>query len=639
MFWSGARGVLTMYGAELESCLEEKGPGVLGSQMNMSWQCAWVAKKANGTLARVRNSVTSSGQREMQTEEHFQASFERKLSSTLVGVPIPENRQLQCSFSWERFRNITLRVFPVLNWLSSYQFREWILRDLHTCLSVGMVQILQGRSFLGVWLTRLPLPSISAFLSAFCCSMTYVILGTSHHISVGSLRILNMVVTNILKTLNFNQTLSPNGSLENFSDPTFLKDYMETLTLATSITFLTGIIQSLLGCFCLGFVSTVPKTLIDAFLPAAALHGILSQFTFILNIMLDFYGVPAAVVVFNLLPFFQTFLDIPTLWRWDKYHFVSDKKESLKRRNGCFVRVRQSCNCSLRKELMFSLLFKLLLQCFKVGSTITMGFTFFIITIRSHRMKMVVLGQIPNMNIYRSLSIYKAARETDGIKISQCCSSSISFTNMNHFKTCLLQQMDMKAVPLDESEMGALISLRLSHTAVGRKDLKSSCVCDPPLPPTRVGHHHLYVSQIGITVLIAGCHSEYTSVIADLERNDFFDSCVTKERFFLTLHDAVLLDKHQELDELEPTVKESPEEPAVEQQQGRSLLSKKNKDFFFSAETSDNKLQHEEPGSDSSCLAQNIAEPSSLQHCDTPPLQSDFQDPGWVRRWNYTSKS
>ncbi|XP_068774500.1 testis anion transporter 1 isoform X12 [Struthio camelus] len=747
-------------------------------------------------------------QREIQTEEHFQTYFERNLSSTLCGeIQIPRvHRRLQCSFSWGRFRKIILKLFPVLNWLFSYRFREWLLRDIHAGLSVGMFQIPQG--LLGVLLTRLPLPIINGFYSAFCCSMTYVIFGTSHHISIGSFSILNAMVANILKTLNFNQILSSNGSLANFSDPAFMKNYMEALTLTASTTFLTGIIQLLLGCSCLGFITTyLPKTLIDAYLTAAALHVIVSQFTFIFGIIIDFHkgpldifyiitvtiisnrihlhaessrvvvnmiphrflpptppdlsnlnkiifhafslaivsyfllvfvgkryaslhnyniasnqeliavglcnisssffksfavscalsgtviqektggrtqlaaaigasimlvfvlklryffqampnGVLAAIVVVNMLPFLEKFLDIPTLWRQDKYHLV----------------------------IWLVTFAAVLCLGLDVGLAISMGCTFFIITVRSHRMKMVVLGQIPNMNIYRSLSVYRAAMEIEGVKIFQCC-SSISFANMKHFKNYLLSKMDMKAVPLDENEMRALISVSLSDTTVQGKDFKCACVCDPPGPAPRIpyteklvkrhdpgsgsssssvnlvhwskygdrsSHRTLLVGaaqaqsaspglktgleteksqdegkgaclssgsatdnssvllhqeeeqkthllspvhtiildfsmvqfvdlqasdllrqifhmfhNIGITVLIASCHF---SVIAIFEKNDFFDSCITKERFFLTLHDAVLaaLEKHQRQDELElanrPTEREFTQEPFAEQQ-------------------------------------------------------------------------
>ncbi|XP_040508719.1 testis anion transporter 1 isoform X6 [Gallus gallus] len=808
-------------------------------------------EQENDTVHTRRQPAVYRVQREIQTEEHVQALLERNLPSTFGGEPqIPEKKtRLRCRFSWESFKKIIYKRFPVLNWLFSYQFREWILKDLHAGLNVGLVQVPQDFCFLGllgIWLAGLPLPMINGFLSAFCCSMLYMVFGSSHHISIGSFSILNLVVKNILKSLDLNKTLSFNSSLVNFSDPILLKDYMEILTLTASVTFMTGIIQLLLGCFCLKSVTAyLPKALIDAYLSAAALLVIVSQFTFIFDVVLDFHrssrdifcnvfyyflalpksnatsilvfllsmailqisktiritymhspvafpmellliitatiiancihlhaesssavvsripqrflpptlpdlsnlskiilhafslatvscfllvfigekyallhnynisssqeliavglcnicsaffrsfavscaisgtviqektggrtqiaalmgasimlvialklghffwvipnSVLAAIVVFNVLPFLEKFLDIPTLWRKDKYHLAIWV--------GTFAAV-------LRLGL-------------DIGLLIALAIAFFIISIRSHRMRMVELGQIPNTNIYRSLSICRAAVEIDGVKIFQCC-SSISFANMNNFKNYLLHKMDMKTVPLNPHEMRALVSASLSDTSVASKDFKCSCVCDPPLPPPRIPYTEKLVKSchidststsssvnlvrwskygvrqnhgmlllgaanaksaspgintqlqpeknedeeqqtgvslgsavgnasaqldreeqsvhlpgpvhtiildfsmvqfvdlqgsdllrqifhmffnIGITVLIAGCHS---SVIAAFEKNEFFDSFVTKEMFFLTLHDALLaaLAKHQKPDERELTTEENAE--------------------------------------------------------------------------------
>ncbi|XP_057260032.1 testis anion transporter 1 isoform X4 [Pezoporus wallicus] len=691
----------------------------------------------NNTMGTGRQPAAYRVQREIQTEEHLQAYYEREVPSAL-GRDLQisgKNRRLYCRFSWRRFRKMILMMFPILNWLFSYRFREWIMRDLHAGLSVGMFQIPQG--LLGIWLTRLPLPNTNGFLSAFCCSITYVIFGTSHHISIGSFSILNMAATNILKTLNFNQTLSSNSSPDNYSDPS------QALTLSASVTFLTGIIQIITvtiisNCIRLhaesnnAVISMIPqrflppavpdvsnlnKVILHAFsiaivsyfllvfvgekyaslhsyhiasnqeLIAVGLCNICSSFfkSFVVSCTISgtviqertggrtqlaaaigacvmlvialklghfFQMIPncilAAIVVFNVSPFLQNFRDIRMLWRQDLYHFVI-------------------WLVAFAAVLCFGL---------DMGLVIATGFAFLLITIRLHRMKTVMLGQIPNTNIYRSLSDYKAAKEIEGIKIFQCC-SSISFANMNCFKTYLLNKMDVKTVPLDVSEMRAFSSHRLAATTGGREDRTCFCVYDPPLPPTTILYREKLVKRhstdsqsssssvnlvrwskygdklssrtllvgaadaspdfhrgvrtgrneqdrracqapgsaidnssvhfdqeqqplpcpvhtiifdfsmvqfvdltgsdllqqiihmfhnIGITVLIAGCHS---SMVADFEKNDFFDSCITKERFFLTLHDAVLaaLNKHQKPDELDQAVREFAEGPPPEQKE------------------------------------------------------------------------
>ncbi|XP_035417405.1 testis anion transporter 1 isoform X4 [Cygnus atratus] len=809
----------------------------------------------NDTVCTCRQPAVYRAQREMQTEKHFEAFLERNLPSTLRGeLQIPQqNRQLHCRFSRGRFRKFIHKMFPVLNWIFSYQFREWILRDLHAGLNVGMFQIPQG--LLGIWLTRLPLPMVNCFLSTFCCSMLYVIFGTSHHISVGAFSILNLVVKNILKSFNFNQTLSFNGSVDNFSDPTLTKGYMEALTLTASVTFLTGIIQLLLGCFCLGFVTKyLPKTLVDAYLTAAALHVIVSQFIFIFGVMLDFHKGPRDIFC-DIFHYFRALpkanatstllfsLSLPVLWISkcisitykhspiafpmellliitgtiisNRIHVYAESSSAVVSKIpqrllpptmpdlpnlskiimpafslaivSCFLLVfigeryasLHNYSISSSQELIAVGLCNICSSFFKsfaiscaisgtviqektggrtqlaamigatimlvialklgyffqmipnviwlgtfaavlrlgldVGLVIALALAFFIISIRSHRMKMLELGQIPNTNIYRSLSVYRA--------------------------------MDMKAVPLDQSEMRAFISASSSDTSLESKDFKCSCVCDQPLPPPRIpytaklvkrshtgsasssssvnlvrwsknGDRHnskmllvgtadaqlpspgtntgvkteknedegkgasplagsaidnssvqlgqeeqsvhlpcpvhtiiLDFSMVqfvdlqgsdllkeifhmfhdtGITVFIAGCHP---SVIAVLEKNDFFVRGVTKGMFFLTLHDAVLaaLEKHQKPDGLQLSSKEVADKLQAKHQKEIDLLLEKTREFS-STRNSDTRFLPEEPSA-ISCSAQNEAEPSSLRQFDSPSFQSDFEDPGWEKRW------
>ncbi|KAM6458373.1 testis anion transporter 1 [Liasis olivaceus] len=885
---------------------------------------------------RLPQRMTYNINRKVYNEEEFEQEHDQNVYSQVnkeSDSPQP-GRRIQCRFSCARFRKFIVKMFPVLNWLCTYRVTEWILGDIHAGINVGMVQVFQGLS--GIALTGLPIPVMNNFYSAFCCSLTYVIFGTSQHMSIGSFSILNAMAANFQNSLNFNIKLPTNVTLANISAENFMRNYMEAITYTASTTFLVGIIQLLLGIIGLGFVTTyVSESLMNAYLTAAALHVIISQFSFIFGIVIDFHSGPlaffynlvyycmglpkanstsillfllsllmlrvskcikitykhypvefpmelfliiisailsahthlyaessqgvftmtphrflnptlpdfskmdrivlhasslaivsyfllifvgkkyasihnyhirhtqdlmaiglcnvfssffksfsvscaisttviqektggktqlaaligvsimlvialklgyyfqtlpnavlAAIVLVNMFPFLEKFMDVPYLWKQDKYDF------------GIWI-------------VTFIVVLCLGLD---IGLGIALGFAFFIISVRSHRMKMMTLGQIPNTNIYRSFSDYNEAMEVQGVKIFQCC-ASISFANMKHFKAYILKKMDMKAVPLDENEMRALISVSMSSVKGQNKDLNCTCVCDPPEPLPRVPYREkllkrihtanesfsasslalvrwtrnesryssdvqyiqsparerayeyakrkedlnkmwfcseppltrsttqLYTlnsectmhvihtivldfsmvhfvdlqascllrelchvfQNIGITVLIAACHP---TVIKTFEKHDFFDQCVTKARFFPTLHDAILFAMEPNLfEEIVPVEAQNatPVEMLAEvhlddEKDVRSYRSGRSKQSDRKSQQSNgirdspspktvrSETYIDEPISDlfRTFSLQSDLEGASHHPVETSPLEDNEDEQEWEGKWNYS---
>ncbi|XP_032073736.1 testis anion transporter 1 [Thamnophis elegans] len=871
----------------------------------------------------INRKVYNEEEFEHEHDQNMYSQFNKETESPKLG------RKIQCRFSCARFRKFILKMFPILNWLYTYRITEWILGDLHAGINVGMVQVFQGLS--GIVLTGLPIPVINNFYSAFCCSLVYVIFGTSRHVSIGSFSILNAMAANFQSSLNFSIQLPINGTLANVSDENFMRNYMEAVTHTASTTFFVGIIQILLAIIGLGFVTTyVSESLMNAYLTAAALHVIISQFSFIFGIVIDFHSGPlsffynlvyycmglpkanstsillfllsllllrvskcikitykhypiefpmelvliivftmlstqthlhsessqgvftmtphkflhptlpvfskldkiilhalslaivsyfllifvgkkyasihnyhirhtqdliaiglcnvfssffksfsvscaisttviqektggktqlaaligialmlvtglklgyyfqslpnavlAAIVLVNMFPFLEKFMDVPYLWKQDKYDF------------GIWI-------------VTFLVVLCLGLD---IGLGISLGFAFFILSVRSHRMKMMILGQIPNTNIYRRFSDYSEAIEIQGVKIFQCC-ASISFANMKHFKKYILKKMDMKAVPLDENEMRALISVSMSSVKGQSKDLNCACVCDPPELIPRVPYreklqkrvpianesfsasslalvrwtrspsdiqyvqsparespysyakrkedlnnmwfssdprltrsttqlytldseyarHRIHTivldfsmvhfvdlqascllrelchvfQNIGITILIAACHP---TVIKTFENNDFFDQCVTKARFFPTLHDAILFAVEPNLlEEMVPmeTQNEAPEDVMAgmnldDEKDIRSYHSVRSKQSertqqsngirdASTPKTVQSETYIEEPISDlfRTFSLQSDLEGTSHHPIETTPLEDNEDDQEWEGKWNYS---
>uniref|UniRef100_A0A8C3YIX7 Solute carrier family 26 member 3 n=1 Tax=Catagonus wagneri TaxID=51154 RepID=A0A8C3YIX7_9CETA len=185
-----------------------------------------------------------------------------------------------CSCSTQKAKRIALSLFPIASWLPAYRIKEWLLSDIVSGISTGLVAVLQGLAF--ALLVNIP-PGYGLY-AAFFPVIIYFFLGTSKHISVGPFPVLSMmvgaVVVKLAPTANTDDLTVSNSSMGNDST---LDD--RRVMVAATITVLSGIIQLLMGVLQLGFVVIyLSESLISGFTTAAAIHVLVSQLKFMLQL-------------------------------------------------------------------------------------------------------------------------------------------------------------------------------------------------------------------------------------------------------------------------------------------------------------------------------------------------------------------
>ncbi|XP_016399917.1 chloride anion exchanger-like [Sinocyclocheilus rhinocerous] len=82
----------------------------------------------------------------------------------------------------ERAKNTAISLLPIIGWMKTYSIKDWLLNDILSGVSTGLVAVLQGLAFS-------LLASISTWYglyAAFFPVIMYFFLGTSRHISVAS---------------------------------------------------------------------------------------------------------------------------------------------------------------------------------------------------------------------------------------------------------------------------------------------------------------------------------------------------------------------------------------------------------------------------------------------------------------------
>ncbi|XP_035405205.2 chloride anion exchanger [Cygnus atratus] len=198
-----------------------------------------------------------------------------------------DNLKLYFRCSRQKAKKIALGLFPIVSWLPAYRFREWILSDIISGINTGLVSVLQGLAF--ALLVNVP-PGYGLY-AAFFPALVYFIFGTSRHISVGPFPVLSLMVGGVVVRL------VPDSSTGNGTSTNMSIINEERVMVAASVTFLSGIFQLLLGILQFGFIVIyLSHSLISGFTTAAAIHVVVSQLKFMLQLSVPGFNKPFGII-------------------------------------------------------------------------------------------------------------------------------------------------------------------------------------------------------------------------------------------------------------------------------------------------------------------------------------------------------
>ncbi|NXG41873.1 S26A6 protein, partial [Psilopogon haemacephalus] len=194
----------------------------------------------------------------------------------------------RCSASTAK--SLIFRFLPFLRWLPRYPVKDWLLGDIASGFSVGIMHLPQGLAYA----LLAGLPPVTGLYSSFYPVFLYFFFGTSRHNSVedlvltlgsvptptlspGPFAVISVMIGSLTESLlpSENFIESVNGSNATINEA--LRDASRVELVAT-ITVLTGIFQVALGLLQFGFVVTyLSDPLVRGYTTAASVHVLVSQ--------------------------------------------------------------------------------------------------------------------------------------------------------------------------------------------------------------------------------------------------------------------------------------------------------------------------------------------------------------------------
>ncbi|XP_011313736.1 sulfate transporter isoform X3 [Fopius arisanus] len=169
-------------------------------------------------------------------------------------------------------------VLPVIDWLRKYKWRDDILSDIISGITVAIMHIPQGMAY--ALLGNLP-PVVGIYM-AFFPVLVYFFFGTSRHVSMGTFAIVCLMTGKAVAAYSTPQDTLTDKVNGNETVPIYTPQQV-----ATAVTFTVGIMQIMMFFLRLGIISTLlSETLVNGFTTGAAIHVLMSQIKDLLGLTL-----------------------------------------------------------------------------------------------------------------------------------------------------------------------------------------------------------------------------------------------------------------------------------------------------------------------------------------------------------------
>ncbi|XP_073336919.1 prestin [Pagrus major] len=214
----------------------------------------------------------------------------RKENSTTLRQRLANH--FRCSS--EKAKAAVLTFLPILTWLPSYPVKQYLLSDVVSGLSTGVVQLPQGLAYAML----AAVPPVYGLYSSFYPVLLYTFFGTSRHISIGTFAVISLMIGGVAvrEAPDSMFMLPANGSNMSAIVDVAARD-AKRVQVAVVLTTLVGIIQFVFGLLRFGFVAIyLTEPLVRGFTTAAAVHVVVSQLKYLLGVKTQRFSGPLSVI-------------------------------------------------------------------------------------------------------------------------------------------------------------------------------------------------------------------------------------------------------------------------------------------------------------------------------------------------------